>query len=87
MIRALRGAAQSVFAQHDIAIGRNREGGFNVAGADWEIAFAPSGEITGLGALSHDSYEPYLHALCARLQLPPSALQPVEENDIALPTL
>jgi len=84
MIRALRGAARTAFAQHDITIGRDREGGFSVAGAGGRIVFAPSGEITGLGALSQDSYAQFLYAVCDQLQLPSSALQPTVENDNAI---
>ncbi|UWR39469.1 hypothetical protein [Sulfitobacter sp. W074] len=84
MVRALRGAARTAFAQHDIIIGRDHEGGFSVAGAGGRIVFAPSGEITGLGALSQDSYAHFLYAVCDQLQLPSSALQPMVENDNAI---
>ena len=83
MIRALRGAAQSVSAQRNIAIGMDHEGSFNVAGPNWEIAFARTGEITGIGDLSQEDYETFLHAVCDRLQISPGALQPREESDTA----
>ena len=82
MIRTLRGAARSVFAQR-IAIGMDHEGGFTVAGPEWGIVLAQNGEITGRGELSQESYEEFLHAVCDRLQISHAALQPQEENDIA----
>ena len=83
MIRALRGAARSVFAQRNIAIGMSSEGHFNVAGPNWEVVFARGGEITGRGDLSQEDYETFLHAVCDRLQISPGALQPREESDTA----
>jgi len=82
MIRTLRDAARSVFAQR-IAIGMDHEGGFTVAGPEWGIVLAQNGEITGGGELSRESYEQFLHAVCDRLQISHVALQPREENDIA----
>lgn len=83
MIRALRGAARSVFAPRGINIGMDYEGGFTVAGPEWGIVLAQNGEITGAGDLSQESYEQFLHAVCDRLQISQVALQPREENDLA----
>lgn len=83
VIRVLRGAARSVFAQRNIAIGMDHEGSFNVVGPTWEIVFARSGEITGRGGLSQEDYETFLHAVCDQLQFSPGALQPLDESDAA----
>ena len=83
MIRALRGAAQSVSAQRNIAIGMDHEGSFNVAGPNWEIVFARGGEITGRGDLSQEDYETFLQAICGQLHVSPGALQPLDESDAA----
>ena len=83
VIRALRGAARSVFAQRNIAIGMDHERSFNVGGSTWEIVFARSGEITGRGDLSQEDYETFLQAICEQLHVSPGALQPLDESHTA----
>ncbi len=83
VIRALRGAARTVFAQRNIAIGMDHEGHFNVAGPNWEIALARSGEFTGRGDLSQEDYETFLQAICEQLHVSPGALQSLDKSDTA----
>jgi len=70
VLRAMSATAGQVLPGSKIDISMDHQGGFKVAGPDWEIAISRGREVSGAGKVSARSYHLFIDAMVGQLGTP-----------------